>query len=430
MDTGEEQAKGKGSTMEKQSHVRHWLVVITCCMLMMCSSGALLNAAGMYYPAISAEFDCLTSQVTIWLTICFIMAAIVLLFLGKLFEKYDARVICSIGVLFAVIGELIFSSARDLTTLYIGAVPVGIGFGIMAFIAAATLINRWFKKRVGFALGVAVAFSGIGGVLFNYIGGYVMTVADWHMGFFVNGILIAAFCLPFTIFAIRSYPSDCGLRMYGETDDEEEEESPALYGISAKKALRSLTFYLCILFVIGGVFGLNCYQFLPKYALTLPVAQGSLTFAATLASSAMIGQMIGKIVLGAIADKSLKASIIISNVCGIIGVLLMGFVGGSIPILLAGGFIFGFFYLALNVISPLLVRAAFGTKDYAIIFSRVSVLNAFISAFAVTILAMVVDFAGFRALFILTMIICVFMTVVALIIVARRFNPDKGVIED
>ena len=41
MDTGEEQAKGKGSTMEKQSHVRHWLVVITCCMLMMCSSGAL-----------------------------------------------------------------------------------------------------------------------------------------------------------------------------------------------------------------------------------------------------------------------------------------------------------------------------------------------------------------------------------------------------
>ena len=57
-------------------------------------------------------------------------------------------------------------------------------------------------------------------------------------------------------------------------------------------------------------------------------------------------------------------------------------------------------------------------------------LNAFISAFAVTILAMVVDFAGFRALFILTMIICVFMTVVALIIVARRFNPDKGVIED
>lgn len=418
----------------RQSYGRHIAVAITCAFYMFFTAGAVFSAAGIYYTGIAEDFGVMRSQIVLWITIAFLAATVTMPYTGRLFANKDARIICSIGAILIVIGEFIFAGAQSIEWLYVGAVPIGIGLQALGFVAPSTMLNRWFKKKIGLVLGIVMAMSGVGGIVFNYIGAAVLSAGNWHIGFAVTGICVLVIALPLSIFAIRSYPSDCGLKMYGEDDDASDEEADktqkkALYGITASRAKKMLTFYLCIIFSFIAVFGTNCYQFFASYAQALPVTQGDLAFAATLASTAMIGQLIGKIVLGMIADKSLTAASVISFACGIVGVLMMILLTSSQITLLAGAFIFGWFYAAINVISPLLVRAGFGTVEYSVIWARVSALNTFASAISMTVLAIVMDMFGFTTMFAIPIVVCIVCAIISLYVIAHDVKPEDGILD-
>ena len=47
---------------------------------------------------------------------------------------------------------------------YLFAIPMAMGSVFVATMAGPVLINNWFKKHNGLAMGVMMAFVGIGGV--------------------------------------------------------------------------------------------------------------------------------------------------------------------------------------------------------------------------------------------------------------------------
>ena len=69
-------------------------------------------------------------------------------------------------------------------------------------------------------------------------------------------------------------------------------------------------------------------------------------------------------------------------VCGVAGVLLCWFGIASEYILYSGAFIFGAFYATAVVLVPVIVRQSFGSRDYSVIYSRVSTVFNLIAAFA------------------------------------------------
>lgn len=251
---------------------------------------------------------------------------------------------------------------------------------------------------------LVLSCAGIGGVIFNPVGTALINsgAEGWRTAYLVFGVIVLVGTLPFTLLVVRNKPEDKGLLPYGANEagsasDEKggEAAAPATAGMSAPEAMRTPAFFALAAFC--GVITLNqtIYQFLPSYAQsfsdTLPAVAAA---SGVVASAAMAGQAVGKVLLGAINDKSVHLGVFLGIGAGAVGVTVMWLVPGVLPLLLAGAFLFGVVYAMTTVQTPLLVRTVFGSADYANIYSRVSMVGSLMGTVAAVFWGFVCDSAG------------------------------------
>ena len=391
-----------GTTKSKGFHYGY-VIVLSGIIMCVGPSALALSCAGIFYTPVSAELGVGKGGFALYMTVMYLTIALFLPFAGKLFAAKDARV-CLTGAVLCVGGALMAMSAfTAVWQFYIAGVFLGFGITFLMFIAVPTLLDRWFKERVGFFVGISMAFTGIGGVIFNPIGGWLIADYGWRAGYLTFGIIALALALPFTIFAIRSSPSDKGLIPYGAEaagDSDGKQAKVAIEGVSLKNAMWTPAFFLVALFA-GCADLVTCiYNYLPSYIGSLSLSDAVPTLVATIASAVMLGQAIGKISMGALADKSIKGGLVFGVACGLVGVSILFLIPHNAPIVLVAAFLYGLYYANGSVYIPLLTRSVFGSIDYSLIYSRVSVFANLCLAFGSSLWGFVIDGAGYDFMFI------------------------------
>ena len=198
---------------------------------------------------------------------------------------------------------------------------------------------------------------------------------------------------------LRNKPADAGLRPYGESNISARQNKDS--GYEYRAVLKMPMFYG--LFMFGFLISTvaSVFHFVPKYAATLNF---SLEDAAMIASASMTGSIIGKVGLGFINDRSLKAGLIVMIGLGILGLGLM-FTGASLTVLTGGGFLFGCAYAGVFVQTPLLVRAVFGNKSYSQIYSNISIGLTISAAIAMAMWGNLAEIGGYGAVFIFAIVL-------------------------
>ena len=368
-----------------------------------------LSCAGIFFTPVSEALGVGRGVFALYLTIMLLATTIALPFEGKLMETKDLRVVLSAAVVLIGVPLVCMSFFNAVWQFYIAGAFMGFGLAALLILSVPTLINRWFRKNVGFYIGLCMAFTGIGGVVFNLVGGaFIASGPDgWRMGYLVFGIIALVVALPFTLFCVRSYPHDIGLEPVGASEAASAApgagaNASAAEGVTASTAMKTSAFFLVAIFAGFINLAINFYQYLPSYATSLTQYPDVVAISATLASAAMLGPAIGKVLLGIIHDKvNVYAGLFVSTGCGAIGLAVMWLVPGSVPAMLAGGFVFGVFYASATVLAPLMVRTIFGTLEYSTIYSRVAMVGSLAGAFAASVWGFVVDAAGFSNVFII-----------------------------
>ena len=368
-----------------------------------------LSCAGIFFTPVSEALGVGRGVFALYLTIMLLATTIALPFEGKLMETKDLRVVLSAAVVLIGVPLVCMSFCNAVWQFYIAGAFMGFGLAALLILSVPTLINRWFRKNVGFYIGLCMAFTGIGGVVFNLVGGaFIASGLDgWRMGYLVFGIIALVVALPLTLFCVRSYPHDIGLEPVGASEAASAApgagaNASAAEGVTASTAMKTSAFFLVAIFAGFINLAINFYQYLPSYATSLTPYPDVVAISATLASAAMLGQAIGKVLLGIINDKvNVYAGLFVSTGCGAIGLAVMWLVPGSVPAMLAGGFVFGVFYASATVLAPLMVRTIFGTLEYSTIYSRVAMVGSLAGAFAASVWGFVVDAAGFSNVFVI-----------------------------
>lgn len=409
--------------MSKKFHYAY--AIVASCIVITCLPCALaLSCAGIFFTPVSEFFGVPRASFTLYFSIVNIMMMLTLPMAGNHLSRLDSRKVLSGATLLVGLGLMGMSFGNSMPWFYVCGAIIGVGIAPLIYLAVPTLINAWCVKNVGFFVGLCMAFTGIGGVIFNPIGTSIIQSGPegWRLAYRVFGIITLVGTLPFTLFVIRSKPEDKGLLPFGAEEAAEQGDSPKaapVEGVSASVAMKTPAFFALAAFC--GVITLNqtIYQFLASYATSFADTIPAIAAASgVVASAAMAGQAIGKVVLGIINDRSLRLGIFFGLGCGVVGVLLMWFFPSPLAMLLVGAFLFGVVYAMTTVQTPLLVRSVFGSADYTNIYSRISMVGSLMSAIAAVFWSFVIDSpGGFPLMFIgglVCMAICLATSLFAL----------------
>lgn len=385
--------------MQKKFHYAY--AIVASCIAITCLPCALvLSCAGIFFTPVSEFFGVPRASFTLYFSILNIMMMLTLPLAGNHLSRLDARKVLSGATILAGVGLIGMSQGSSMPWFYVCGAIMGVGMAPLIYLSVPTLINAWCVKRVGFFVGLCMAFTGIGGVIFNPIGTSIIQSGPegWRTAYLVFGLITLVGTLPFTLFVVRSKPEDKGLTPFGADEVDATEaaaEAAPVEGVPASVAMKTPAFFALAIFC--GIITLNqtIYQFLASYATSFEATLPAIAAASGIvASAAMAGQAIGKVVLGIINDRSVRLGIFFGLGCGVAGVLLMWFMPSTLALLLAGAFLFGVVYAMTTVQTPLLVRSVFGSADYTNIYSRISMVGSLMSAVAAVFWSFVIDSPG------------------------------------
>ncbi len=334
------------------------------------------SCMGIFFPSMVEDYGVQTSNITIYMTFGGLILAVGMPFLGKLLAKHDIRLIISIQI---SIVALCFLSLAFSGSIYqvvaSGAILMAASVSVLG-LSNPTLINRWFKDRAGFVIGLVAAFTGIGGVVFIQVGRAIMAATDYRTAFVAYAIIILVVCLPFSLFVIRNKPSDRGMLPYVSQKATAKEGAAQAavsknWSVDVKAAVKSPAFWL--VGICGAVANMVVViaQFFPTYVNSLETAGVAVIISgATLATIVSAGQAVCKLLVGATSDLNPTAVILGSCALGVVGILAIAY-GPTTLLMPCGGAVFGFYYASVAVIMPILAGAVFGTgENYSIVYGR------------------------------------------------------------
>lgn len=406
---------------EMHMTARHVLVVLAGILICFGPCALVYNTWSIFVVPVITSLGATSSQFTVFITLIYLIGALVSPFAGNLMERFDLRIVLCASVVLVAVGLFCCSLWTAIWQFYISGVFIGFGIVSLMFLAVPTLINRWFEKRTGFFIGLCLSMSGVGGALWSMLGGVIFSISDWHSAYVVFGLLVLATGLPATLLCIRSYPAEVGLKPYGasvhgEIDPSDTNKSDVLgsketegssadsskgkqWGVPAKRMFRSPVFYALMismgifntLTVVGNLYATYIY-YLSDQGIAAITPESAVMFASAVAACIMVLSALGKVLLGAVSDKTLLGALLIPCICGSLSILCMWFGAPvSTVFIYAGGLLCGVLYAAVDALGASFTRQIAGPRDYTLIYSRVAIFVNIAGAGAATLFAVVAE---------------------------------------
>lgn len=395
---------------------RHWAVLATCVFCTFGCAAVAFSVPGLCYRPVSQYLGVEVFDVSFYMTLVYLTEVILSAPVGRLLQKVDMRIVCTAAACATSFGFMAMSFYTELWQWYVSGVLIGFGEITLLWLMVAGLLNRWFKRRLGLVIGLSYAMTGVGGAVLNLLGQMLLgaDLSGWRDVYLVLGIIAFLLSVPFTLFAIRSHPSDVGLKAYGELLHETQGEAvlahQELGGMPATTVFRKWYFYALIfagcMANIGGIFPQHFTTFYQSYVAidrdTLQVIAALMIMSGTLEAFTMVGMAGGKVLIGALESRSIQLALVVGCIGGFLGLTGI-WVGGEsviLPILFGGGLLYGLIYPFVTTLLPYVTRLIFGSKDYDRIYSIVLIPVNLVGAFAASGLALIYQNAGWDMFFI------------------------------
>lgn len=353
--------------------IHYAFVIAACCCLMMgVNVGLTFSCAGIFYKPVTADLGISVGSFGLYMTFMYIASSLMLPMTGRLLDRYSARWLFTGASILNGVALCLMGMMSSLWGFYAAGALLGVSIAFLLYMSYPTLINRWFHTGMGMMIGICVSASGLGGMIFNPIGGWIIGEWGWRMAYYVFGVIVLAGVSPLLAFLLRDRPEDMELQKFGMDKSVESGSGvkPADTGITYAQAVRMPVFYALIVFafIMMGCSTLNL--FIPGFAETsgFTLEQASLAAAASMA-----GVTLGKLLLGWINDRNCMAGLLISTIGGAVGLAAIVAVPSVLWVVLVGSFFFGWCYAGVTVQTAMLTRTVVGSKDYSRIFATVSV---------------------------------------------------------
>jgi MFS family permease len=347
---------------------RGWFVVAGCFFCMLVSGGIGWFAFPVFIPPLKQEFGWtdleLGLAVGMWAAVGAAFSPVV----GRLVDRFGSRWIMLAGAAGGGLVTLAFGEIRTLAHLYGIIFFAAIFTAAGTYVAVTSTISRWFVRRRGLAMSIAMAGMGLGGFLIPNLSSFLIQSMGWRWAYRVFGIMIWVILLPVTARWIHGRPSDIGLTVDG--DDEPEPANGQTRGGSAEEEGTGVreAFSIPRFWLLGFADVANAIPVvsLNVYLVRLSIQRGIADDVAAFAySSISAAAMVGMLAAGLAANQFSKR-IMITLGYGLPALSVLFLFGlESVAPLFCFALFSGFCAGCRSTLWPLVVADCFGSRAYS-----------------------------------------------------------------
>ncbi len=418
--------------MEKTRKKIHyaWWVLLGLSIMVGLGKGAVNNSAGLFLPGVSSDLGIGMGQLTLYLSISSVATMIMLPIGGKMMAKYDTKYLLTAAIILQAGAFAGFGLMTSVWGWYILAIPLAVGGVIITVIAGPVLINSWFKKSKGLALGVMGASVGVIGAIVQPIVANLIATRGWSTSYIIVGLAVIILVVPIIFLLIRKSPEEKGLIPYDtekrKNTSDENKIDDSKHGITLKDAKKSIPFYMLLLFFF---FITSIASFTIHIPTFLKNKGYSVEFAGNLMAFYMLGVLLGALLLGYLSDKiGTKTTSILGMALGIVSVLILLFFTDFPLLLNIAGILFGFMGAAIGTLAPMLTTTLFGNKEYSQIYATASMGLAVAGIIALPAYGFMYDAFGSYTISLYAILIMLFLNIVAILVAfkSKQQLVDKG----
>ena len=191
---------------DRRSSLRPWLVLLGCCMMQGGSLGVVMNTMGLFFTVVSRDLGFSVGGISAYKTIAGLSSCILMPFVGRVLYRYDTRFTLSGCALVMAACTGLMATFHALWQWYFAAFLLGVASAMLLQASEPIILANWFHERLGFAIGLSAAFSGLMGMVCNL--GFERVIAwwGWRAGYCVTAAVCLVMILPMTLFVIRLTP--------------------------------------------------------------------------------------------------------------------------------------------------------------------------------------------------------------------------------
>lgn len=345
-----------------------WYIVAASFLCLVISGGIGWTVFPVVVPSLKQDFGWMDFHIGIAIGLWATVGAVFFPFLGRLIDRFGARWIMMIAVVAGGIVCFAMAEIRELAHMLLVLPFAAITTAASTYVPVTNLMTRWFVRRRGLAMGIAMSGIGLGGFIMPNAASFLFHSMGWRQAYRIFGLVIWVVLLPVIALWVYGRPSDIGLKAEGEMETKPayspvEPAAASAGGVSARQAFALPRFW-----ILGFADVANAIPIvsLGLYMVDFSIRAGITASVAALAySSINAAAIIGTIIAGPAADRFNKR-VMISIYYGLpaVAVLFLFRLESAIPLfsfaILAGTCLGG-----RNAIWPIVINDCFGDRSYS-----------------------------------------------------------------
>jgi MFS family permease len=354
-----------------------WYVLAASFLILFLSSGARFTVGIAFKPLI-AEFGWSRSAVSLAVFLNMAVYSLSVIATGKLYDRFGPKWVIIASTILVSSGYMLIALTQTLWHfLVLYGVVAALGLGGTTVPIFAALMSKWFEKRRGLTISLALSGNCLGQFALVPLFSTLITDYGWRASHLWIGLMMLVLNLGLTFLVIRGDPEDLGVVPYGRKEEsrspsliDDAEEGPPVRDMGLRDAMRTSSFWLFVLFMFvcgSGDFLMTTHMIPMVTDFGIPAVTAS-NMLAWFGLLSLAGILVAGPASDLIGDKIPIALTFLLRVFAFLLVIAYQ----NLTSFYVFALVFGFSYLVTAPLTPTLVGRLYG-------FSHVGVLSGFIT---------------------------------------------------
>jgi sugar phosphate permease len=366
-----------------------WRVLAGCCIVAIFGVTSLYGSTfGLMMLPMQSELGWARGDITFALTIMTILGPAILPLVGWIIDNVSLRPLVLWGVALQSASLASFGFMHgSVWVYYVLCVIMIFTASGASFLTLTKLVQTWFDKSLGRALGIMFALMTVGAIIHPQIARFIMAHASWREAFLVMGLMSLVFGGLAAWFLIRERP----------VDQMNQNQSAPIERVSAApismRAFLSDRIWWTMAFW-NMLFGFAASGIMVHFAAMMQDRGMTLAQAATAMSLIGAGGFLGNLMAGWLIDHTSATRLARLFVIAPLGATVMIYFGSSVGVLIAAAVLLGVFNSGDHSLSVFLARRYFSVESFGRASATQQVATAFGSGTAPWLMGMAYDRTG------------------------------------